>query len=131
LVVERKENGRGQRAGVHRQIPRPGSDQFPDSGFTTAAIEMKVTSNDGKRVENISIAKSGANYIAKRDGEPSLYQLDAKLSKISRRQPPTSSQRQKQSPLPPALQPRSRALRLTALHRRRHRICRLCRAATS
>ena len=52
--------------------------KFPDSGFTTPTITMKVTSNDGKRVENISIAKSGVNYIAKREGEPSLYQLDPK-----------------------------------------------------
>jgi hypothetical protein len=52
--------------------------KFVDSGFTTPAITMKVTSNEGKRVENISIAKSGDNYIAKREGEPSLYQLDSK-----------------------------------------------------
>jgi hypothetical protein len=53
--------------------------KFPDSGFTNATITMKVTSNGGKRVENIAIAKSGDNYIAKREGEPSLYQLDAKV----------------------------------------------------
>jgi hypothetical protein len=52
--------------------------KFVDSGFTTATIAMKVTSSDGKRVENISISKSGDNYIARREGEPSLYQLDAK-----------------------------------------------------
>jgi hypothetical protein len=52
--------------------------KFPDSGFTNATITMKVTSNGGKRVENVSIAKSGDNYIAKREGEPSLYQLDGK-----------------------------------------------------
>jgi len=52
--------------------------KFPDSGFTSAAITMKVTSNEGKRVENISIAKNGDNYIAEREGEPSLYQLDPK-----------------------------------------------------
>ena len=52
--------------------------KFPDSGFTTAVITMKVTSNEGKRVENISIAKSGENYIARREGEPSLYQIDSK-----------------------------------------------------
>ena len=40
------------------------------TGFTTPAIEMKVTSSDGNRVENVSIAKSGENYIAKREGEP-------------------------------------------------------------
>jgi hypothetical protein len=53
--------------------------KFVDSGFTTPAITMKVTSNEGKRVENISIAKSGDNYIARREGEPSLYQLDSKV----------------------------------------------------
>jgi Domain of unknown function (DUF4340) len=52
--------------------------RFVDSGFATPAITMKVTSNDGKRVENVSIAKSGDNYIARREGEPSLYQLDSK-----------------------------------------------------
>ena len=52
--------------------------KFPDSGFTNSTITMKVTSNGGKRVENIAIAKSGDNYIAKREGEPSLYQLDSK-----------------------------------------------------
>ncbi|HEY2821294.1 MAG TPA: DUF4340 domain-containing protein [Candidatus Acidoferrum sp.] len=52
--------------------------KFPESGFASATIAMKVTSNDGKRVENVSIAKSGDNYIAKREGEPSLYQLDPK-----------------------------------------------------
>jgi hypothetical protein len=52
--------------------------KFVDSGFTTPTIMMKVTSNDGKRVENISIAKNSDNYIARREGEPSLYQLDPK-----------------------------------------------------
>jgi hypothetical protein len=52
--------------------------KFPESGFMNATITMKVTSNGGKRVENVSVAKSGDNYIAKREGEPSLYQLDGK-----------------------------------------------------
>jgi hypothetical protein len=51
--------------------------KFLDSGFTTPAIEVTVTSNDGKRVEKILIAKSGDNYIAKRENEPALYQLDS------------------------------------------------------
>jgi hypothetical protein len=41
-------------------------------------IDLTVTSNDGKRVEKVLIAKSGDKYVAKRDGEPSLYELDAK-----------------------------------------------------
>jgi len=51
--------------------------KFVDSGFTTPAIEVTVTSNDGKRLEKILIAKSGDNYIAKRENEPALYQLDS------------------------------------------------------
>ena len=51
--------------------------KFVDSGFTSPALEVTVTSNDGKRVEKVLISKSGDNYIAKRDNEPALYQLDS------------------------------------------------------
>jgi Domain of unknown function (DUF4340) len=51
--------------------------KFVDSGFTAPAVEITVASNDGKRVEKILISKSGDNYIAKRDNEPALYQLDS------------------------------------------------------
>ena len=51
--------------------------KFVDSGFTESAIEVSVTSNDGKRIEKVSISKSGDTYIAKRDNEPALYQLDS------------------------------------------------------
>jgi hypothetical protein len=37
-----------------------------------------VTSGEGKRTEKVSIAKSGDHYIAKRENEPALYQLDSK-----------------------------------------------------
>ncbi len=52
--------------------------KFVDSGFTAAVIDLTVTSNDGKRVEKVGIAKAGDNYIAKRENEPALYQLDSK-----------------------------------------------------
>jgi hypothetical protein len=52
--------------------------KFVDSGFGSPLIDLTVTSNDGKRVEKVLIAKSGDKYVAKRDGEPSLYELDAK-----------------------------------------------------
>jgi len=52
--------------------------KFVDSGFSTPDLQVTVTSNDGKRTEKVLIAKSGENYIAKRENEPSLYQLDAK-----------------------------------------------------
>jgi hypothetical protein len=51
------------------------ADKFVDSGFTTSEIDATVTSDDGKRVERVQISKSGANYIAKRESDPALYQL--------------------------------------------------------
>jgi hypothetical protein len=51
--------------------------KFVESGFSTPSIEMTVTSNDGKRVEKVEIAKAGNDYIARRIGDASLYQLDA------------------------------------------------------
>jgi hypothetical protein len=51
--------------------------RFVDSGFTSPAFEITVTSDDGKRAEKVLISKSGDNYIAKRDNEPALYQLDS------------------------------------------------------
>jgi hypothetical protein len=51
--------------------------KFVDSGFTTPVMELTVTSNEGKRAEKVLISKSGDNYIAKRENEPALYQLDS------------------------------------------------------
>ena len=70
--------------------------KFLDSGFTTPAIAVTVTSNDGKRIEKIAIAKSGDNYIAKRENEPALYQLDS--SSVSNLQKAAADVR----PVPPA-----------------------------
>jgi len=52
--------------------------KFVDTGFTTPTIALTVTSNDGKRIEKVSIAKNGDKYIAQRENEPSLYELDSK-----------------------------------------------------
>lgn len=51
--------------------------KFVDSGFTEPVLNIVVSSNDGKRVEKIAVAKSGEAFIAKRENEPALYQLDA------------------------------------------------------
>jgi hypothetical protein len=51
--------------------------KFLDSGFTTPAIEITVTSSDAKRVDKVLIAKAADIYIAKRENEPALYQLDS------------------------------------------------------
>lgn len=51
--------------------------QFIDSGFVKPEIEATVTCDDGKRAEKISISKSGDHYIAKRENDSTLYELDA------------------------------------------------------
>jgi Domain of unknown function (DUF4340) len=51
--------------------------KFPDSGFTSQAIEITVVSNQNKRTEKVAIGKSGDSYIAKRQNEPALYELTA------------------------------------------------------
>ena len=51
--------------------------KFPNSGFTVPGINIVVTAKDGKDVERVAIAKSGEDYIAKRDKEPALYELSS------------------------------------------------------
>lgn len=51
--------------------------KFPDSGFTTSSLDVTVTSDSGKRVERVLIAKNGDRFIAKRENEPALYELGA------------------------------------------------------
>jgi len=53
------------------------ADKFPDTGFANPGIEITVTSQDGKRVEKVSLAKSADSFIAKRENEPELYELSA------------------------------------------------------
>lgn len=50
---------------------------FPEKGFTTPIFQATVTSGKGKRVEKVLISKNGDNYFAKRENEPSIYQLNA------------------------------------------------------
>ena len=49
--------------------------KFLASGFSPPTLELTVVSKDNKLTEKVLIAKSGDNYIAKRDNEPSLYQI--------------------------------------------------------
>jgi hypothetical protein len=51
--------------------------KFVDAGFGAVELEVTATSNAGKTVEKVLIAKDGDHYVAKRDGEPALYQLDS------------------------------------------------------
>ena len=52
--------------------------KFVTSGFSNPTINMTVTSNDGKRIEKVQIAKAGNDYIGKREDGSLLYQMDAK-----------------------------------------------------
>ncbi len=52
--------------------------QFPEKGFTTPVLDLTVTSNDGKRVEKVSLAQNGNDWFARRESEPAIYQLDPK-----------------------------------------------------
>jgi len=49
--------------------------KFVESGFAKPGMEITVTSEEGRRAERVSIAKSGNGYIAKREKEPTLYHL--------------------------------------------------------
>jgi hypothetical protein len=51
--------------------------KFVDSGFTTPQVEITIVSDGGKRTEKVQIATAGTNFLAKRDGDATLYQLDA------------------------------------------------------
>jgi hypothetical protein len=53
------------------------ADKFPDSGFATPLLALTVTSEDGKRVEKVLIAKSKEDYLAKRENEAALYHLSS------------------------------------------------------
>lgn len=53
--------------------------KFLDSGFGTFFMDVTVTSKEGKRTEKILLSKnSNNNYVAKRENEPDLYEVDAK-----------------------------------------------------
>jgi hypothetical protein len=52
--------------------------KFPETGGGEQVLDITVSSNSGKRVEKVSITKQGDSYFAKRENEPSIYQLDGK-----------------------------------------------------
>lgn len=62
--------------GVVEKVRDLSASKFLDSGFGAARLEVIVTSNGGKTIEKVSVAKDGDHYVAKREGEPALYQLD-------------------------------------------------------
>jgi hypothetical protein len=53
--------------------------KFAEKGGGEPVLAASVVSNSGKRNEKVSISKQGAQYFAQRDGEPSIYEMDAKV----------------------------------------------------
>jgi len=50
---------------------------FAETGFAASVLELAVTSDSGKRVEKVMLAKNGDKYLAKRESEPALYELNS------------------------------------------------------
>jgi len=75
--------------------------KFLESGNGAPVFEATVTSNDGKRLEKVSIWKQANSYSARREGEPTVYELDAKAvedlqkaaSEVKDFQPPKSGKK--------------------------------------
>ena len=75
--------------------------KFPEKGFTTAVLEAKVTSNDGKRVEKVLVSKTGNSYFAMRENEPAIYELETKaveelqkaVAEVKEAQPPKDTKK--------------------------------------
>ena len=53
--------------------------KFAEKGGGEPVLAASVVSNNGKRNEKVSISKQGTQYFAQRDGEPSIYEVDAKV----------------------------------------------------
>lgn len=52
--------------------------KFAETGGGAMVFSADVTSNNGKRVEKVTISKQGDQYFAKRENEPGIYVLDPK-----------------------------------------------------
>ena len=76
--------------------------KFPNSGFSNPTIEATVVSDEGKRTEKVEIAKSGDHYIARRENDPSFYELSAnsvdELLKAAEKLKPASTQAAQKKP---------------------------------
>lgn len=53
--------------------------KFLTTGYTVPVLEFTVLSDSGKKTEKIQISKQGNSWIAKRENESTLYELDGKV----------------------------------------------------
>jgi hypothetical protein len=61
-----------------REIRLLSASKFTSNGFSSPATTLTVTSNNGKRIEKVLVSKASSGYVAKRENDPVLYELDAK-----------------------------------------------------
>jgi hypothetical protein len=52
--------------------------KFVDKALGAPVFEATVTSNEGKRVEKVTITKQENQYFAQRGNEPGVYELDSR-----------------------------------------------------
>ena len=80
--------------------------KFPEGGFGAPLIELTVTSDSGKRVEKVQLAKDKENYVAKRENEPALYEIAA--SAVTDLQKAASDVKPAAPPPPPPAAPKKK-----------------------
>ncbi len=51
---------------------------WPEGTLGAPVLSLAVVSNDGQRTEKVSLSKAGEKWRAQREGEPGLYELEAK-----------------------------------------------------
>ena len=73
--------------------------KFVETGNTSSVLDIAVTSDSGKRQEKLLISKNGDRYIAQRENEPALYELDG--SAVSDLQKAASDLKPAPAPTPP------------------------------
>jgi hypothetical protein len=77
--------------------------KFAMAGGGEPVLDATVTSNNGKRVEKVTIRKLGAQYLAQRENEPSIYELDGKsvedlqkaIADVKEAAPPAADEKKK------------------------------------
>jgi hypothetical protein len=52
--------------------------RFIDSRSGAFLMDITVTSKEGRHIEKVLLSKTNNNYVAKRENESTLYELDAK-----------------------------------------------------
>ncbi len=52
--------------------------KFSDASFAAPAVEVTVLWEGGKRSEKVQFAKDGEHFLARRENDPAVYQVDSK-----------------------------------------------------